>query len=52
LRSLKVLLIKYYSSDQIKQKDEQGMHIWQRGEVHLGFWWGVLEEGDHLEAQD
>jgi hypothetical protein len=20
-----------------------------RGEVHTGFWWGYLREGDHLE---
>jgi hypothetical protein len=20
-----------------------------RGEVHIGFWWGDLREGDHLE---
>jgi hypothetical protein len=24
-------------------------HIWGRGEVCTGFWWGVLKEGDHLE---
>jgi hypothetical protein len=24
-------------------------HIWVRGEVHTGFWWGDLREGDHLE---
>jgi hypothetical protein len=22
---------------------------WGRGEVHRGFWWGNLREGDHLE---
>jgi hypothetical protein len=22
---------------------------WGRGEVHTGFWWGDLREGDHLE---
>jgi hypothetical protein len=21
-----------------------------RGEVHAGFWWGNLKEGDHLEG--
>jgi hypothetical protein len=21
----------------------------RRGEVHTGFWWGYLREGDHLE---
>jgi hypothetical protein len=21
----------------------------RRGEVHIGFWWGNLREGDHLE---
>jgi hypothetical protein len=23
--------------------------VWVRGEVHTGFWWGDLREGDHLE---
>jgi hypothetical protein len=26
-------------------------HIWGRGEVHRGFWWGYLRE-DHLEDLD
>jgi len=24
-------------------------HIWGRGEVHTGSWWGDLREGDNLE---
>jgi hypothetical protein len=24
-------------------------HVWGRGEVHTGFWWGDLKE-DHLEG--
>jgi hypothetical protein len=24
-------------------------HVWGRGEVHTGFWWGNLRERDHLE---
>jgi hypothetical protein len=24
-------------------------HVWARGEVYTGFWWGNLREGDHLE---
>ena len=24
-------------------------HVWGRGEVGTGFWWGDLREGDHLE---
>jgi len=24
-------------------------HLWGRGELHRGFWWGNLEERDHLE---
>jgi hypothetical protein len=23
--------------------------LWGRGEVHAGFWWGDLQEKDHLE---
>jgi len=24
-------------------------HVWGRGELHTGFWWGNLREGGHLE---
>jgi hypothetical protein len=24
-------------------------HVWGRGEVYTGFWWGNLREIDHLE---
>jgi hypothetical protein len=24
-------------------------YIWRAGEVHTGFWWGDLTEGNHLE---
>jgi len=24
-------------------------HVWGRGEVYTGFWWGILSERDHLE---
>jgi hypothetical protein len=23
-------------------------HVWGRREVHTGFWWGDVREGDHL----
>ena len=25
------------------------MHVWGRGEVYIGFWWGNVRESDHLE---
>jgi hypothetical protein len=24
-------------------------HVWRRGEMHKGFWWGNLRKRDHLE---
>jgi hypothetical protein len=24
-------------------------HVWGRGEVHAGFWWGDLRKGDHVK---
>jgi hypothetical protein len=24
-------------------------HVWGRGDVHTGLWWGNLREGDHLK---
>jgi len=25
------------------------LHVWGRGEVYTGFWWGKLSERNHLE---
>ena len=27
-------------------------HVWERGEVRTGFWWGNLKERDNLIDQD
>jgi hypothetical protein len=27
-------------------------HVWGRGEVHTGLYWGNLREGDHLKDPD
>jgi hypothetical protein len=24
-------------------------HVWETGDVHMGFWWGDLRVRDHLE---
>jgi hypothetical protein len=24
-------------------------YVWERGEMHTGFWWGNLRERDHVE---
>jgi hypothetical protein len=24
-------------------------HVWEKGEIHTGFWWRDLMEGGHLE---
>jgi hypothetical protein len=24
-------------------------HVWEGAEVHIGFWWGCLRKGHHLE---
>jgi hypothetical protein len=44
---VKIPVNKYYSGNQIK-KNEMGEHVWGKAEVHTGFWWGDLREGDHL----
>jgi len=28
------------------------LYVQGRGEVHTGFWWGDLREGDHMEDLD
>jgi hypothetical protein len=40
-----------YSPNIFRVIKSRGMrwHVWGRREVHTGFWWGNLREGDHLE---
>ena len=42
-----MLLTECYSGDQTNKNRTGG--AWGRGEVVIGFWWGNLREGDHLE---
>jgi hypothetical protein len=32
----------------LRKRDGRGMYVWGQREVHTGFWWGDLREGDHL----
>jgi hypothetical protein len=34
--------------NQIEKNEMGGTCSTYRGEVHTGFWWGDLKEGDHL----
>ena len=44
------MLTKYYSDDQIRKKNiGWAFGTYGRREVHKGFWWGDLREGDNLE---
>jgi hypothetical protein len=38
-----------YSGDQIKKNEVGGACSMSGGGVHIGFWWGDLSEGAHLE---
>jgi len=49
IRRLMVLAFNYYSHDQIKKN---GMHIWRRWNMLMGFWLGKLRRRDQLEDLD
>jgi hypothetical protein len=38
--------------DCTQQKSRRILHVWGRGEVHRGFWYGDLMERDRLEYLD
>ena len=48
-----VLLVKYYSGDQIKKNElgEACNTYGGVGEIHTGVWWRNLRERDHLKQQ-
>jgi hypothetical protein len=44
-----VLITKYYSGNQMEKNEMGGAcGTYGGGEVHTGFWWGDLREGDHV----
>jgi hypothetical protein len=46
---MSVFITKYHSGDQIKKNEVDGARrtYGRREEVHTGFWWRDLREGDH-----
>ena len=42
-------LHQYYSGYQIKNETDGMWLLWERGEVHTGFWRGNLRETGHFE---
>jgi hypothetical protein len=54
LKYLSILFISNYSGDRVKKdQDGRGMwHVWGKGEMHIGFWWGnVRDRNDFQDLQ-
>ena len=45
------LLTKYYLADKIKKNETRGAYdVWETGELHAEFWWGIYCLGEDLLA--
>jgi hypothetical protein len=47
--SISIKLLPKYNNNNINNNNNMSASLGPRGEVHTGFWWGVLRKRDNLE---